>query len=44
MATTREQSGGLTPLLAALAAPGMAERIVALGGYDIAGAGEVIEV
>lgn len=44
VATTRAQSGGLAPLLHALAAPGTAERIVALGGYDIAGAGEVIEV
>jgi molybdate-binding protein len=44
VATTRAQSGGITPLLDALAAPGMAERIVALGGYDIADAGEVIEV
>ena len=38
------QSGGLAPLLDALAAPATAERIVALGGYDIAGAGEVIDV
>jgi putative molybdopterin biosynthesis protein len=44
VATTRAQSGGLTPLLDALAAPAMGERIVALGGYDLAGAGEVIEV
>ncbi len=44
VATTRAQSGGLAPLLDALAAPDTAERIVALGGYDIAGAGEVIDV
>jgi molybdate-binding protein len=44
VATTRAQSGGLAPLLDALAAPETAERIVALGGYDIAGAGEVLEV
>jgi hypothetical protein len=44
VATTRAQSGGLTPLLDALAAPVMAERIVALGGYDLAGAGDVIDV
>jgi putative molybdopterin biosynthesis protein len=44
VATTRAQSGGLAPLLDALAAPETAERVVALGGYDIAGAGEVIEV
>jgi len=44
VATTRAESGGMAPLLDALAAPGMAERIAALGGYDIADAGEVIEV
>jgi molybdate-binding protein len=44
VATTRAQSGGLAPLLDALAAPETADRIVALGGYDIAGAGEVIDV
>src|SRR3954453_7403806 len=44
IATTRAQTGGLAPLLAALADPATAERIVALGGYDIAGAGEVLEV
>jgi molybdate-binding protein len=44
VATTRRQSGGLRPLLDALADPAVAERIVALGGYDIAGAGEVIDV
>jgi molybdate-binding protein len=44
VATTRAQSGGLTALLDALAAPEMAERIVRLGGYDLAGAGEVIQV
>src|SRR4051812_28538120 len=44
VATTRAQSGGLAPLLDALATPEMADRIVALGGYDMSGAGEVIEV
>src|SRR3954454_10738778 len=44
IATTRAQTGGLAPLLAALADPATAERIVALGGYDIPGAGEVLEV
>ena len=44
VATTRRQSGGLRPLLDALATPAVAERIAALGGYDIAGAGEVIDV
>src|SRR3954463_15458822 len=44
VATTRAQSGGLSPLLDMLAAPAMAERIVALGGYDIDGAGTVVDV
>jgi len=44
VATTRAQSGGLTPLLDALATPATAERIAALGGYDLGGAGEVIDV
>jgi molybdate-binding protein len=44
VATTRAESGGLTPLLDALATAAMAERIAALGGYDLAGAGEVIEL
>jgi molybdate-binding protein len=44
VATTREETGGLAPLLDGLTDPAVAERIVALGGYDLAGAGEVIEV
>ena len=44
VATTRAQSGGLRPLLDALATTAVAERIAALGGYDIAGAGEIIDV
>jgi molybdate-binding protein len=44
VATTREQSGGVQPLLDALAEPTVGERIGALGGYDLAGAGEVIDV
>src|SRR3954470_17305524 len=44
IATTPTQTGGLAPLLAALADPATTERMVALGGYDIAGAGEVLEV
>src|SRR3954454_20588419 len=44
VATTRAQTGGLAPLLTALAEPATSERIVALGGYDVAGAGEIIEV
>jgi len=44
VATTREQSGGVRPLLEALAEAAVAERVVALGGYDLAAAGEVIDV
>src|SRR3954463_5295790 len=44
VATTRAQTGGLAPLLGALAAPKTAERIPPLGGYDIARAGGIIEV
>ena len=45
VATTRAQPwGGLRPLLDALATTAVAERIAALGGYDIAGAGEIIDV
>src|SRR5919202_1068764 len=44
IATTREQSGGVRPLLDVLAEKTVAERVAALGGYDLAGAGEVIDV
>jgi molybdate-binding protein len=44
VATTRPESGGLRPLLTALGDAAVAQRIVALGGYDLAGAGEVINV
>jgi molybdate-binding protein len=44
VATTRAQSGGLRPLLDALADPEVRERIVALGGYEIDGAGALVEV
>jgi molybdate-binding protein len=44
VATTRVESGGVQPLLDALAEPRVAERIGALGGYDLAGAGEVLAV
>jgi molybdate-binding protein len=44
VATTRAESGGLAPLLDALRDPAVATRIVALGGYDLAAAGEVREV
>ena len=44
VATTRAQSGGVRPLLNELADRDVAARIVALGGYDLDGAGEVLEV
>src|SRR4051795_9582684 len=44
VATTREQSGGMRPLLDALAEPAVGERILGLGGYDLAGAGELLDV
>lgn len=44
IATTRAQSGGVQPLLDELADPDVAARILALGGYDLDGAGDVIEV
>jgi putative molybdopterin biosynthesis protein len=43
IATTREQSGGLHPLLAALARPAVRARIEALGGYDLSRAGTVLD-
>src|SRR4051812_48352088 len=42
--TTRKQSGGVQPLLDALAEPTVGEQIGALGGYERAGGGEVIDV
>jgi len=44
IATTRADSGGLAPLLALLADEATAERVAALGGYDIAGAGELLDI
>ncbi|MEA2384834.1 MAG: putative molybdopterin biosynthesis protein [Solirubrobacteraceae bacterium] len=44
VATTRAESGGLRSLLTALGEAAVAQRIVALGGYDLGGAGEVIDV
>ena len=44
VATTRAQSGGLAAPPRRARNPAVAERIVALGGYDIAGAGELIDV
>jgi molybdate-binding protein len=44
IATSRDQVGGVRPLLAALEEAEPARRIAALGGYDLAGAGDVIEV
>ncbi|HEX2104636.1 MAG TPA: substrate-binding domain-containing protein [Solirubrobacteraceae bacterium] len=42
--TTRAESGGVRPLLTALSDPGVAASIVALGGYDLDGAGDVLDV
>ncbi|MDP9400959.1 MAG: molybdate-binding protein, partial [Actinomycetota bacterium] len=42
IATTQGEVAGLRPLLAALADPSTAARLDALGGYDLAGAGEVL--
>lgn len=39
--TTREQTGGLAPLLDALARPAVRARVEALGGYDLARCGEL---
>lgn len=44
IATSDDDVGGLQGMLAALATAELRERIAALGGYDLAGAGEVIPV
>jgi molybdate-binding protein len=44
VATTRAESGGVRPLVEALADPAVTDRVVALGGYDLAGSGEILEV
>jgi len=44
VATTRAESGGVRPLLHALTDPAVAARVAALGGYDLDGAGDVLEV
>ncbi len=44
IATTRADSVGLAPLLLLLADEATLERVAALGGYDIAGAGELLEI
>lgn len=44
LATTEAQLGGLRPLLVALADPDVAARVLALGGYDLEGAGEVLSL
>jgi hypothetical protein len=41
IATTRSQSGGLQPLLEALAKPGVRSRVQDLGGYDLSRAGDM---
>jgi molybdate-binding protein len=42
IATTRAQSGGLQPLLRALAQPDVRTHVEALGGYDLSRAGDVV--
>jgi molybdate-binding protein len=42
--TTRAQTGGLEPLLRALAQHDARERVEALGGYDLSRAGQVLEL
>jgi len=44
IATTRADSGGLAPLVALLGDDSTLERVAALGGYDVAGAGELLEI
>ncbi len=44
IATTRAQSGGLEPLLRALAQPEVRGHVEALGGYDLSRAGEIVPV
>ena len=44
VATTRAESGGVRPLVEALTDPDVAARVLALGGYDLAEAGEILEV
>jgi hypothetical protein len=41
IATTREQVGGLEPLLRALGQPKLRAGVESLGGYDLARAGEL---
>ncbi len=41
IATTAAEAGGLQPMLAALSDPGLRAEIEAMGGYDLAEAGEV---
>ena len=44
VATTRAESGGLQPIIEALADAAIARWIADLGGYDLAGAGTVIDL
>jgi molybdate-binding protein len=44
IATTRAQAGGVQPLIAALDDPGLARRVGELGGYDLTGAGDLVEL
>jgi molybdate-binding protein len=42
VATTEAAVGGVRPLVTALGDPATAERVRGLGGYDLAGAGEIL--
>ena len=44
IATTAQETGGLQPMLSALADPSLRASIAALGGYDLDGAGAVLPV
>ena len=44
IATSAQEAGGLQPMLSALADPALRARIAALGGYDLAGSGELLPV
>ena len=44
VATTEREAGGVQPLLSLLADPTVRARIEDLGGHDLAGAGEVLEL
>ncbi len=44
VATTRSESAGLRPVVDALADPAVGRRVADLGGYDLAHAGEIVDL